>query len=153
VDEAVGSSPGKIRAVLRLIEDHPVEAAYDWRTRFGLPVAAVFDGRMSWDEAYDLARGLLADPTSRLAAARAGWDHPLSREAMIFADLYDLTVAANTDRRKGKPKPYPRPFKPKGKGARHATAAPTVTQAQIDAALRARGHHIGKERRDQGRNR
>jgi len=153
VDEAVGSSPGKIRAVLQLIEDHPVEAAYDWRTRFGLPVGAIFDGRMTWDEAYDLARGLLADPTSRLAAARSGWDHPLSREAMTLADLYDLTVAANSDRRKGKPKPYPRPFKPKGKGSQHATAAPTVTQAQIDAALRARGHHLGKERHGKSRDR
>ena len=144
MDAAVGSPPGKIRAVLQLIEDHPVEASYDWRTRFGLPIAAVFDGRMTWDEAYDLVRGLLADPTSRLAAARAGWTYPLSREAMIVADLYDLTAVANSDRKKGKPKPYPRPFKPKGKGSRHS-AAPTVTQAQIDAALRARGH-LGKER-------
>lgn len=132
--------PGKIASVLRLIEDHPAEASYDWRTRFGLPVAAIFDGRMSWDEAYDLIRGLLSDPTSRLAAAEAGWDHPMSREAMIFADLYDLNVAVNTDRRKRKPKPYPRPFKRKDGTTK--SAKPTVSQADITAALRARGHAL-----------
>lgn len=136
--------PGKIRAVLRLLEDHPAEITYDWRERFGLGAAAIFDGRVSWEEAWMLTRQLLADPTSRLAAAHAGWDHPMSREAMLLADLWDLTVAANTDKKKGRPKPYPRPFKRKGQSRR--SARPTVGQDQIDAALRARGYQLGKER-------
>jgi hypothetical protein len=137
--------PGKIRGVLRLIEDHPTAIAYDFRTRFGLPVTAVFDGRIGWEEAWQLVQELALDPTSHLAAAVAGWDHPMSREALILADQFDLTVAANSDRKKGKPKPYPRPFKRKGASTR--SAKPTVDQAAIDAALRARGHRLGKEHR------
>jgi hypothetical protein len=102
---------------------------------------------MTWDEAYDLARGLLADPTSRLAAARAGWKQPLSREAMVLADIWDLLVAVNTDKKKrGQAKPYPRPFERKGSGSTRS-AKPTVSQAEIDAALRARGYQLGEEHR------
>jgi hypothetical protein len=102
---------------------------------------------MSWDEAWHLMQGLLTDPTSRLAAAHAGWEHPMSREAMVLADLWDLTVAANTDSKKrGRAKTYPRPFKRKGTGSTRS-AKPTVSQAEIDAALRARGYTLGKERR------
>jgi hypothetical protein len=138
--------PGKIRGVLRLIEQHPAALAYDFRARFGLPITSVFDGRMGWEEAWQLVQELAADPTSHLAAAVAGWDHPMSREALILADLFDLTVAANTDkRRRGRSKSYPRPFKRKGASTR--SAKPTVDQSAIDAALRARGHQIPKERR------
>lgn len=90
-----------------------------------------------------LMQELMADPTSHLAAAVAGWDHPMSREALIMADLWDLNVAVNTDRKKrGRAKTYPRPFKRKGASTR--SAKPTVNQAAIDAALRARGHQLGK---------
>lgn len=130
--------PGKIRAVLRLIEDHPSACAYDFRSRFGLPVEAVFDGRMTWNEAWMLVRELLSDPSSRLGAARAGWDHPMSREAMVLADLWDLNVAVNTDKKKRKPKPYPRPFKRPG----NRSKAPVASQDRIRAALAARGHRM-----------
>jgi len=130
--------PGKIRAVLRLIEDHPSACAYDFRSRFGLPVAAIFDGRITWDEAWMLLRELLGDPSSHLGAAHAGWAHPFSREAMILADLWDLNVAVNTDKKKRKPKPYPRPFKRPG----NRSKAPVASQDHIRAALAARGHHM-----------
>ena len=87
-----------------------------------------------------LLRELITDPSSHLGAAHAGWDHPYSREALILADLWDLQVAANTDRKKRRPKPYPRPFKRKGASTKSAT--PTVGQAEITAALRARGHNL-----------
>ena len=138
--------PGKIRGVLRLIDAHPAEIAYDLRERFGVGVDAVFDGRIPWDEAWMLLRQLAADPTSRFAAAYNGWDHPFSREAMVLADLYDLTVHAHTDPKKRRPKPYPRPFKTKSSATRRSQR-PTASQSEIDAALRARGYQVGEDRR------
>ena len=133
--------PGEIRGLLQLIEEHPAEFTHDWRTRFGLPLSALFDGTVSWTEAHYLASVLLSDPTSQLAAAAAGWDHPWSYEAMVLADLYDLFLAANTDRRKrGSMKPYKRPFK-QANGTRRSRP-PMVDQAAVRAALAARGHHL-----------
>lgn len=58
-----------------------------------------------------LVRILRSDPSSALTAALEGWDFPISREALALYDLFDLTVAANTDSKKGKPPPHPgRPF-------------------------------------------
>lgn len=113
--------------------------AYDWRTRFGMPFRAVFDGRMTWHEACALARALAQDPTSHLGAAIAGWKHPMSREAILTADLYDLQVAVNTERNKrSQIKPYPRPWAEAAN--RTASEKPVVSQEQIRAALAARGH-------------
>lgn len=146
MDRTDRGAPGKIRAVLRLIEDYPAEIAYDWRSRFSLPIESVFDGRMGFEEAWMLIQRLIIDPSSHLGAAHAGWKYPLSREAMILADQWDLTVAANTDKKKhGKAKTYPRPFE--RKGATTKSARPAVNQAEIDAALRQRGYRVGKERR------
>jgi len=100
---------------------------------------------MGFEEAWMLIQQLVADPSSHLGAAHAGWDYPINREAMVLADLWDLTVAANTDKKKGLAKPYPRPFE--RKGASKKSARPTVSQSQIDAALRQRGYQVGKERR------
>jgi hypothetical protein len=63
---------------------------------------------MTWGEAWRVYTLLRADPSSAIAAAEEGWPYPVSREAIILADLYDLThgIAAN-----GKSvKPYPRPW-------------------------------------------
>lgn len=128
---------GGIRTLLELIEEHPAAFAYDWRTRFGMDLGCLFDGRMTWGEAWALTNALTADPTSRIGAAVNGWRYPMSREALILADLYDLTLTANTDRKKrGRIKPYPRPWKQSGK----RSAKPTVDQKTIRAALAARGH-------------
>lgn len=91
---------------------------------------------MSWDEGFDLAQALMADPTSHLRAAKLGWAYPWSHEARALADLYDLTLAANSDRKKRrKAKPYPRPFET---NTRSRSRKPTVDQATIRAALAAR---------------
>lgn len=50
------------------------------------------------------------DPSSAITAALEGWDYPISREAMILMDQYDLDTAINSPKGK-RPKPYPRPFK------------------------------------------
>ncbi|MCS4275339.1 hypothetical protein M2390_000500 [Mycetocola sp. BIGb0189] len=37
-----------------------------------------------------------------------GWKYPLSREGQILLELYDLTLAVNSGKKK--PKPSPRPW-------------------------------------------
>lgn len=59
---------------------------------------------MSWGEAWRLTQKLASDPSSWLAAALNDWPYPLSREAMVTADLYDLQHQAKSKRR---PKPHP----------------------------------------------
>lgn len=85
-----------------------------------------------------LAMALLSDPTSRTAAAVAGWEHPWSREAFLLADLYDFTRAAHTDpKHRRRLEPYPRPNRRRRPGQR--SAPPTADPATVRAALAARG--------------
>lgn len=89
---------------------------------------------MSWAEAISLTKSLMSDPSSHVSAAIADWDHPMSREAFILADLHDRITQSHWKN----PKPYPRPMdKNKGKAR---SKPPTVSQARIRAALAARGH-------------
>jgi hypothetical protein len=62
---------------------------------------------MDWGEVYRLTLILASDPSSQVAAAFAGWRHPLSWESAALRDLYDLQHASKSKRR---PKPYPRPW-------------------------------------------
>lgn len=95
---------------------------------------------MTWAEAYDLTTELGRDPTSHVGAALAGWQHPYSHEALILADLYDLTLSANTDRaRRGRIRPYPRPFDTADK-SRERSTRPAVEQSVVLATLAAMGH-------------
>src|SRR5690606_28322185 len=106
-----GREPPGIITLVNLIDQHTTAFEYDWRTRFGLPLRAVFTGDMTWREAWKLTLALLGDPSSRVAASVAGWSEPWDREALILADLYDRFVEANTAKKdQGKIKPYPRPF-------------------------------------------
>lgn len=91
---------------------------------------------MPWGEAYRLTRELMNDPSSRLAAAVAGWAHPWSREWAAIVDLYDLLHMAHANGRK-RPDPYPRPWPDKSKTRR---TKPTVSQEAVIAALRQAGH-------------
>lgn len=57
---------------------------------------------------------LAADPSSRLCTSLNGWSYPISLEAVVLADLFDLTHAAHS--RKRRPKPHPiRPWKSKSR--------------------------------------
>lgn len=126
--------PGKLLSLLDLIAEHEQAFAYDWRTRFGEPLQAVFDGRMAWHETWDLSRALMADPTSQTYAALAGWPWPMSREAQILADQFDLTAAINAG--KGKtPKPYPRPWHPR---PQQYGSTGDRTREEVEAILAAR---------------
>lgn len=122
-----------ILTLLDLADEHRGAITYDWRTRFGVPWAAV-PTEMDWGEAWLLLQQVVLDPSSRLAAAVAGWEYPLSREGQIAIDHYDLAhkIAAG----KKSITPYPRPWHRQRKRFGRATRP----QAEIMAALRARGH-------------
>ena len=126
-------------ALVSLVDQHHVELEYDWRTRFQLPLRSVFDGTLTWRESCALLKGLLTDPTSRIAAKVSGLDHPWSREAAILADVWDLLAAVNADPKKSPPT-YPRPV-PKRLQGKHSQR-PTVSKDIIRRALEARGHKL-----------
>ena len=68
---------------------------------------------VSFNEAYLLTAQLLKDPSSAIYAAANEWDYPLSREGLVLADLFDLTVQANSSKKIRVQ--YPRPFVQGGK--------------------------------------
>lgn len=106
VSGTLRSNAGGIVALADLIDAHRGAFEYDWRTRFGKPLAIV--GRsMTWGEAYRLTQQITMDPSSHVAAAVAGWDHAIPREVLVLMDLFDLQHASKSKR---KPKPYPRPW-------------------------------------------
>lgn len=94
---------------------------------------------MTWGEAIRHAHTLASDPSSMIAAALHGWDHPVTREALALMDLFDLQhqIAWAQGGKKGpRPKPYPRPWPDRKK----SRPRPTVTPQVAIAALRAAGH-------------
>lgn len=91
---------------------------------------------MTYGEAGRLARLLMADPSSQVAAATQRWEGPRSLEWFVLADLFDLTHALNAKN----PKPYPRPFR---EGVRRGRTS--KTRAQVVAILNAHGHNFTKE--------
>jgi hypothetical protein len=95
--------------------------------------------RMSWGEALRLLRELAADPSSHVAASIGGWERPVSYEAIVAMNTFDLMhmVAWGQGGRKGaKPKPYPRPWPSMTK----KVMKPTVSQDEVIAALQFAGH-------------
>ena len=101
-----GCTNGGILKLRELIEEHPAELAYDFRTRFNLSFEAI-GVELSWMESIYLVSVLLRDPGSWLTAAKSDWNFPVSREWMVLAHSYDLHAAVNS---KNKPKPYPAPW-------------------------------------------
>lgn len=130
--------PGGIVALAGLIRAHRGAFEYDWRNRFHLPLTVVGD-TMTWGEACRLARLLRGDPSSMLAAAIEGWDHPISREALAALDLFDLMVQVNSDPKKPKPKPHHgRPWKFDDVERTRRGNAAGRTPEQVKALLRSR---------------
>lgn len=101
-----GCANGGILKLRELIEEHPAETAYDFRSRFGISYTDI-GGDVSWIEAIYLVAVLLRDPSSWLQAAKNEWDFPVSREWLVATHTYDLHAAINS---KSKPKPYPTPY-------------------------------------------
>lgn len=101
---------GGICKLLEIIEEHPVELAYDFRSKFNLSFEDIGNG-VTYKEAIMLVAALLRDTSSWLQAAHAEWDHPVSREWIVLSHVYDLLAAVNS---KNKPKPYPTPWPAEG---------------------------------------
>lgn len=102
-----------------------------------MPFAAVgLD--MGWREAWLLLIALRSDPSSHISAALEGWENPISREALILMDLFDLDHAVAAG--KGKPKPHPgRPFSMTTNTTRKGNAAGR-SEAEVKAILSNFGH-------------
>jgi len=88
-------------------------------------------------EAIRLMPMLSADPTSWLCAALNDWEYPISREAILLADLFDLDhkVAAGP---KKHPKPHPvRPWRKK-KQERYGNTGGRTREQIVELLDRAR---------------
>jgi hypothetical protein len=106
-----------------LIDAHRAAFEYDWRARFRKPLRIV--GRsMTWGEASRLTMRLARDTSSEVGASLAGWQYPVSRQALAIFDLYDATANAHFK----KPKPYPRPWDPAPK--RYGNASLSITEVR-----------------------
>lgn len=138
VHRLAGGNPGGIVALADVIAKHRGAFEYDWRARFNVPLHKVGSKAMRWGEAYRLALLLAQDPGTQVAAAVAGWVHPLAREALVLADLYDLQHMSKAKKR---PRAYPRPW---GDKARTTKGTGRYTPQQLRAVLTAtRAHDNG----------
>lgn len=127
--------PGGIHQLIELVDEHRGAVEYDLRARLNATLADVGVG-MSYAEAIRLLLLVARDPTSQLAASLNGWNHPWSHEAMVLADLFDLThMAAGVKR----PKPYPRPW-PDKRETRQLKPAAGTSQQTVHEVLARAGH-------------
>jgi hypothetical protein len=112
---------------------------YDWRTRFHARFDVLDDDGPSWPwgELWRLVEIVGHDPSSQLAAAMSGWGHPVSREWLVLADLWDVLVAVNTH--KGASVRHPRPWAEPAPGTHHICSA-SLPQSVIRRALAEMGH-------------
>jgi len=101
-----GRTRGGILRVLELAESHPAEIRADFRTQYNCSFDDV-GGSITWIEAIYLVSVLMRNPQSWLQAAHNGWKYPVDHNWMVTAELFDLTLRANS---KNKPKPMPRPW-------------------------------------------
>jgi hypothetical protein len=101
-----GRTNGGILRVLELAEAHPAEIRADFRTHFHISYDDV-GKTVTWLETIYLVSMLMRNPESWLQAAHNGWKYPVDHNYMLLAELFDLTMRANS---KTKPKPMPRPW-------------------------------------------
>lgn len=97
---------------------------------------------MSWGEALRHTHTLAGDLSSHVGAALSGLKYPVTREAVVLMDLYDLEhhiAWAEAGGKGSAPRPYERPWHTET-GPRKTKPDASLTQAEIVAALRAAGH-------------
>lgn len=98
---------------------------------------------MTWGEAIRLAGVLTRDPSSAIAAALAGWAYPITHEALALYDLFDVTVIANSDSKKGRPKPHAgRPFKMDDRSKQKYGNTGGRSRAEVVEILNSMGHNL-----------
>lgn len=125
---------GGIAALADLLDAHRGAFEHDWRARFSLPLTAIGTRRMEWGEAIRLMQALALDSSTMVAAALAGWDYPVSAEALVLMNVHDILAGAYLK----KPEFWPRPWPDKVKKRSKPDAS--LTQEEIIAALRKAGH-------------
>lgn len=97
---------------------------------------------MTWGEALRLVKILRADPSSMVAAALEGWSHPISREALILMDLFDLDMRVAVGK-KGKIQLHPgRPWGPDSKTTKRHGDVGGRSRAEVVAILNGHGHQL-----------
>lgn len=127
---------GGIFGLLGLIARHRGAVEYDFRSRFGLGLRDI-GPKLTIAEAARLAAIFRDDPSSATAAAISGWSHPMSREALILADLIDLQAKTKVGKKwHGYPRPWPTDD---GTRTRRGNAAGR-TREQVIEILRRFGH-------------
>lgn len=133
---------GGIFGLLGLIRVHRGAVEYDLRHRFGLGLRDI-GNRVTIAEVARLITICRADPGSATAAAVEGWDFPISRESLALYDLYDLTVQAHSDTKKGRPKPRAgRPFKVETGNRQRFGNTGGRTRAEVVEILNGLGHSL-----------
>lgn len=130
---------GGIFGLLELIREHRGAVEYDLRQRFGLSLRDVGREVSLWEIAR-LVVIVRQDPSSAIAAAMEGWTHPVSREALILMDLFDLELTINSKR---KPKPHPgRPWTQDGPTRERKGNVAGRSRAEVVEILNAHGHQL-----------
>lgn len=120
-----GCPIGGILKLLELIEEHPAEFAYDFRSRFGLSIDDI-GSSVSWREAVLLTAVLLREPDSWLQAVVNEWRFPVSKEWIMLVQQFDAFLAANSKHPKPTPMPWQAPIR---------SGKPTLPQEQVRAIL------------------
>lgn len=92
---------------------------------------------MSWGEAIRLSGLLASDPSSQVAAALLEWPNPLSREALLLLDTFDLHGQVAVGK-----KHVPHPMRPKQRRAKKQRKEQVLTQDEILEVLRKAGHTL-----------
>ena len=69
--------------------------------------------KQSAEESLALIKGLTDISSSQLFIKLNKWKYPMSAEARILADLFDITLKIGSAKPK-QVKPYPRPYNPAG---------------------------------------
>ncbi|GAA3581042.1 hypothetical protein GCM10022198_00170 [Klugiella xanthotipulae] len=85
------------------------EFYYDWRARFGTGFETDIAAGMSWNEAWDLALGILRDRDSHTNATLRGDLYPTTAPERAAWDIYEGTMNAKRGKNQ-QPKRIPRPW-------------------------------------------
>lgn len=76
---------------------------------------------------------LLQDTSTYTYAKIREWKHPVTREWLAMADLWDLTLGINV--KKKDYKPYPRPYKDEKDNKKQVGNVSNLTQAEVRKRL------------------
>ncbi len=132
-------------ALVRLIDAHKGAFEYDWRTRFHGASVDDIGETMTFGEAIRLTERLSRDPGSEVAAAIAGWEYPVTREAIVAMNKFDFDhrlVWLKNGKKGAPPEPHPRPWPTGGDGTRRRGNAAGRSPEQVRQILNAHGHSL-----------